>query len=88
MAAKTPYPGNGKNIDPGIRITAVTKSDTAELNARGLYVGTGGDLVITTVEGNDVTFKNVASGSWLPIYAYRVKAATTAADIVALDLIP
>lgn len=87
MGANIPYAGNPKNIDPGIRVSAVTKSDTAELNARGLYVGTAGDLVITTLEGNDVTFKNVPAGAVLPIYVLKVKQATTAADIVALDVI-
>lgn len=86
MTANAPYRGRVENIDPGYRATAVTPSNTTEVNARGLYVGTGGNLVITTFEGNDVTFKNVASGSWLPIFAWKVKTSTTASDIVALDV--
>lgn len=63
---------------------AVTKSDTTVLTGvRGIYVGTGGD-VVATVGGEDFTFKNVSDGTTLPIKATKIKAATTAADIVAL----
>jgi hypothetical protein len=87
MSAQVPYAGNPKNIDPGIRPREVTKSDSTELNARGLYIGTAGNLVITSLEGAVVPFKNVPAGTILPICAYKVMEATTAADIVALDVI-
>lgn len=63
---------------------AVTKSDsTTYAGMRAVYVGTAGDLTVT-IGGSDVAFKNVASGQLLPICPTKIKAATTAADIVAL----
>ncbi len=66
----------------------VTPSDTEDLVdvCRSLYVGTGGDLVCTLAnDASPVTFKDVPSGSWLPIRIRRVHAAgTTAANLVAL----
>ena len=51
---------------------------------RGIYVGVGGD-VVAIVNGSAVTFKNVQSGSILPIRATRVNAtSTTATDMVGL----
>jgi hypothetical protein len=67
----------------GAFVALATETDVAE--TRGLYVGTGGDLVCKNEAGASVTFKNVASGTTLPIRTTRVVAAgTTAADLVAL----
>lgn len=64
--------------------TAVTKSDITTYAAmRAVYVGTAGDLTVT-INGADVVFKNVSSGQLLPISPTKIKAATTAADVVAL----
>jgi len=64
---------------------AVTKSDSTVLNSVALYVGTSGDLTVTMAGGGiDVVFKNVQSGTFLPIAVTKVKAATTAADILAI----
>jgi hypothetical protein len=50
-----------------------------------LYVGTTGDLTIDALDGGtDVVFKNVPAGTFFPLIVTKVKAATTAADIVAL----
>jgi len=68
---------------------AVTPSDSTDLDAlaKGLYVGTGGDVVIMDRAGNTVTFVNVVSGSVLPVFVTRVMSTnTTASDIVALYL--
>ena len=64
---------------------SVTKSDSTILNGVALYVGTGGDLTVT-MSGSvvDVVFKNVPDGTFLPIAVEKVKAATTAADVLAL----
>ncbi len=67
----------------------VTKSDTTFLNGAALYVGTGGDVhvIMNNVEniaGNVIIFKNVPDGSFLPAIVDYVRAATTAADIVAV----
>lgn len=67
-------------------MAAVTKSDTTVVNCRAVYVGTAGDLAVMPLNGSTaVTFKNVASGSILPVQAAKIMSAnTTAADIVAL----
>jgi hypothetical protein len=69
--------------------STVTKSDTTFLNGTALYVGTGGDVhvIMNNVEniaGNVIIFKNVPDGSFLPAIVDYVRAATTAADIVAI----
>lgn len=64
---------------------AVTPSDSTEIrNTRALYIGTGGDVVVTMATGGDATFKNVPEGTILPVQVIKVKSATTASDIVAL----
>ena len=71
---------------------AVTPSDTDDLlrdeqtdcSGPTLYVGTGGDLVVITIAGDEVTLANVPDGTFIPVMVKRVKAATTATDIVAL----
>lgn len=72
--------------DPARRASAVTPSDSTVLNARAVYVGGAGDLVVE-LPGNDgaaVTFVAVPAGSLLPIRAVRIRAATTATSVVAL----
>lgn len=72
---------------PADDYSAVTPSDSTDLASRprGLYVGTGGDVVIVNPSGTAVTFKSVPSGTVLPVRAVRVKSTgTTATDIVAL----
>lgn len=61
---------------------AVTKSDTTEARYFGLYVGGAGDLVLTTLAGDEVTFTGVPAGFLLPLGVRRVKNATTATNIV------
>lgn len=53
---------------------------------RALYVGTGGDLaVVMADQSSNVTFKNVPSGSILPVRVWSVQSTdTTATDILAL----
>ena len=63
----------------------VTKSDSTILNSVALYIGVGGDLTVTMAGGGDVEFKNVPSGTFLPIAVTKVKAATTATDILAIS---
>jgi len=76
------------DILPAINFLAVTPSDTVDLlptGARALYVGTGGDVVAINASGDPITFKNVPSGAFMPIYTTRVNATdTTADDIIAL----
>jgi hypothetical protein len=51
----------------------------------GLYIGTGGDVVVTSENGNTVTFAAVPTGTVLPVRANLVQSTGTTADsIVAL----
>lgn len=73
--------------DPARYGASVTPNDTADLptQARGLYVGTGGNVTLVTYGGSTILLKNVVASSILPITAKRVMSTgTTAADIVAL----
>jgi hypothetical protein len=65
---------------------AVTTSDSADIfHTRGLYVGAIGDVKVTMVSGDVVTFVGVPNGTVLPIQVTRVWAAgTTAASMIAL----
>lgn len=71
-------------INNGYDFAAVTKSDVTDLQGAALYIGTGGDLVVESENGNEVTFANVPDGSFMPVRVSKVKAATTASDIVAI----
>lgn len=67
---------------------AVTPNDSTDLTntSRGLFVGTGGDVVVIfDKDTSSVTLKNIVSGSVLPVRIRRVLATgTTALNIVAL----
>lgn len=53
--------------------------------ARGVYLGTGGDVTFTLESGDTVQFKNMAGGMMHPIrYSAITAVANGAADIVAL----
>lgn len=50
-----------------------------------LYVGTGGNIRVLTVSGDDVVFNNIQDGTFFPIQVLRVYATnTTASNIIAL----
>lgn len=71
---------------PAYFSTEIVPNDSTDLttDARALYIGTGGDIRVTTSGGNTVTFRNVPVGV-LPVRIRRVFAlGTTAADIVAV----
>jgi hypothetical protein len=51
--------------------------------AYGLYVGTAGNVTLTTRRGNSRTFKNCAAGSYILMICTHVTA-MTAADVLAL----
>ena len=79
---------------PARSFAAVTPSDSTDFAggaASALFVGVGGNVVVVGVDnfaGAVVeTFKNVASGTILPVRCRRVNATdTTATDIKALYL--
>lgn len=68
-----------------VSAVAVVKSDSTVLDFRALYVGGAGDVVVTTRNGEVATFTAVPAGSVLPIQGNRVRAATTATNILALN---
>ena len=50
-----------------------------------LYIGTAGNLKVTTVAGDDVTFQNLTTGSFFPVQVKKVFATgTSASNIIAL----
>lgn len=78
-------------VVPGHNAITLTPSDTMDLAlySRGIYVGTGGNIAVTMAGVDNVTssvvFKNVASGTLLPLRVRRVWATnTTATDIIAV----
>lgn len=66
---------------------SVTPSDSTDLPnaAMALYVGTGGNIQLTTMGGTTLTFSNVQGGSYLNVQTRRVwSTSTTASNIIAL----
>lgn len=78
------YPPNLR--DPAPNATAVTPGVGAlGFVTRAVYAGAGGDIAVTMVSGNTVTFAGVPAGAILPIRATHIlSAGTTATGIVAL----
>ncbi|PVX28991.1 spike base protein, RCAP_Rcc01079 family [Sphingomonas pokkalii] len=73
---------------PATRAVAVVPSDGTPLPdiPKGLYIGTGGTITMRGVNATaDTVWKNVASGTILPLRAQYVRASgTTATDMLAL----
>ena len=73
--------------DPALSAADVVPADADLPNySRMLYIGTGGagaDVHVTTINGSEVTFKNVPVGI-LMVQARRVWADTSASNILAL----
>jgi hypothetical protein len=65
---------------------AIVPQDTAELPSipKGIYVGTGGDVVLRGVDGAaDVTYRNLPDASYIAVRASHVRATgTTAANLI------
>lgn len=71
--------------EPVTHAFAVTPHDTNELTShtRGIYVGVSGDVKVTTIDGDAVTFVGLAGGVIHPIMAKIIwSAGTTATSIV------
>ena len=50
-----------------------------------MYIGSAGNIKVTTVAGDIVTFNNVLAGSFFPVNVIKVfGTGTTAANIIAL----
>jgi hypothetical protein len=74
-------------IESASQAVAVTPSDAVNLPdpAACLYVGTKGDVSVTTLDGGTVVYKAFPGGSYLFQRCRRVNATgTTATDILAI----
>lgn len=72
-----------ENFQVPNRAVAVTPSDTTEVFASAIYVGSGGNLSVITEGGDTVTFSNVPAGTTLVVRVVRIRATnTTATNIV------
>ena len=63
---------------------AITPSDTFNLATPSVvYVGTSGNVKVTTPQGDVATFYNVASGTCIPVQVLQVwSTGTTATNLV------
>jgi hypothetical protein len=72
----------------GARNTAVvTPSDSADLSnvTEALWIGGAGNVTIIDANGDTTLFSGIPAGTWLPVFAARVKSTnTTATSIVAI----
>ena len=68
---------------------SITPDDRNDLEFVGskLFIGTGGDLKVDTLEGQTITLKNISNGTLIDfIKVKKIHArGTTASDIVAID---
>ncbi len=66
--------------------TAITPADSdLSVAQRALYIGGSGNVRVTTMNGNDVTFASVQAGTILPVMVKRVwSTSTTATNIIGL----
>jgi hypothetical protein len=49
-----------------------------------LYIGTGGSLSVITANGDEVEFKNLPDGIFLPVQILRILDVSDCTDIIAL----
>lgn len=57
-----------------------TNSDSVNLPTPSIiYVGSGGNVKVTTAQGDDVTFTGVLAGSVIPVQVIRVWSSVTTA---------
>jgi len=80
---------NGTTLTVGQNIFVTTAKGYAiyggEQNGAVLYIGTAGNLRVTTVAGDDVTFQGINTGAFFPVQVKKVwLTGTTASNIIAL----
>jgi hypothetical protein len=66
---------------------AITPADSDLAHpVRSLYIGGNGNLRVTTINGQDVTFTNISAGTILPVSVRRVWSTnTTSTSILGLS---
>ena len=66
--------------------TSVTPSNTNNLPTPSIiYVGTGGNVKVTTAQGDEVTFLGLLAGMVIPVQVLRVWATgTTASNLLGI----
>jgi hypothetical protein len=76
---------NADAVHPIVRGRAITASNTTIFApTRAIYVGTGGTLVVTELDGStQTTYVGVLGGQWFPVQCVQVLAASTATNLVA-----
>ncbi len=68
-----------------VNFVADTSNNPVGYTIACIYVGTTGDVAIVSATDTALTFKNVPSGTFLPVLAKRVNSAnTTASDMIGL----
>jgi hypothetical protein len=78
---------NTRGSNPADNAFEVTPNDSSDLTttARALYIGTAGNVKVTTAGGDTVTFLSAAAGSILPVRVQRVfSTGTTSTNIMAI----
>lgn len=80
------YGGSSKPVTfQGAGGASVTPSDTTVFSPGVLYIGTGGTLVVKTIDGTQLTFSNVPDGTFFPMVCIMVySTGTTCSDILVL----
>jgi len=79
----------GNQPDYAVKAVSVdAAAGASNLNSAALYIGTSGDLEVQPVgnnDGNTVVFKNIPSGSFLPVIVSAIisGASSTARNVVA-----
>jgi len=83
-------------LDQALNAQAVTPSDTTDLSLSGgnfdntasgalPFIGTAGNIKVTMLGGQTVTFLNIPDGTFMPIQVVRIWATgTTATNILAV----
>jgi hypothetical protein len=77
--------GDPRASDPAHHAVAVVPSDMVDFPAAStfIYVGVSGNIKVTMLGGEILTFANVPVG-WHPIRVTRVWTSTTATNIIAV----
>ena len=84
MAEETSASNERSMQAPAGHAPLITPNDTTDLPyiTRAIYVGGTGDVKLTTVGGETVTFASVPAGTVLPIRVARVLATGTTATAI------